>query len=282
MASVISNSRIYSILVGGFRTQILEAGDRSLPTVLMVHDGAFGTDADLCWAGVIENLSTHFNIIAPDLLGWGGSAKVNFFDRSPYDFRLEHLKSICDVLMLSEPIFVIGSSFGAEIAVRGTAESKWGWNVSKCVAISGTGGRMFRVPGGIEQLSQYEPSLEAAKHLTSLLVSNTDGMEKHFQKRFENSMIPGHWEALSSMRVRNPSRVFVAPEDPWPEPLRTCPKPILFIEGDADPLLESGWSAKMAAIAKMGSNVVVQGGHEPNLDQPKKIAELCLNYFREI
>jgi pimeloyl-ACP methyl ester carboxylesterase len=263
------------------RTRVLEAGDPCAPTVLLVHDGAFGTDALLCWEGVISELENEYHLVAPDLLGWGGSEKVCYFDRSPYDFRLEHLASVCRTLTLDEPVFVIGSSFGAELAVRGTAEPKWAWSVRATVAISGTGGRLFRVPGGIERLSDYTPSLEAAQELTSYFVTSTEGMDDHVRRRYENSLTPGHWESLAALRVRNPTHHPDPPPDAWPEPLRSCEVPILFIEGEDDPLLESGWAQQMSSIAPRGSSEVVPGSHEPNLDQPRLIAELCRTFFAE-
>ena len=267
------------IRAGGFRTRLIEAGQPGRPAVVLVHDGAYGTDAALCWDGVIGELAGEYHVIAPDLVGWGGTDKVCYFDRSPYDFRLEHLAAICQVLGLDEPVFFAGSSFGAELVARGTAERRWGWNVRAAVAITGTGGRLYRVPGGIERLSDYTPSLDAAARLTAMLVSSAEGMEDHFQRRFDNSMIPGHWEALSALGLRNPSAERVVRPEDWPEPLRHCATPILWVEGADDPLLEQGWAAKMAELGDSFSSTVVGGGHEPNLEHPAETGRLLRDYF---
>ena len=267
------------IRAGGFRTRLIEAGEPGRPAVVLVHDGAYGTDAALCWDGVIDQLATDYHVIAPDLIGWGGTDKVCYFDRSPYDYRLEHLAAICGVLGLDDPVFFAGSSFGAEIVARGTAEPRWGWNVRAAVAIAGTGGRLYRVPGGIERLSDYSPSLDAAARLTAMLVSSADGMDDHFQRRFDNSMIPGHWESLSALHVRNPAAGPRTGTDDWPEPLRHCPTPILWVEGADDPLLEQGWAARMAELGDSFSSTVVPGGHEPNLEHPAEVGRLIRDYF---
>ena len=266
------------------RTRVLEAGDPGKPTVVLVHDGAYGTDAALCWDGVIDRLAEHHHVIAPDLIGWGGTDKLCYFDRSPYDYRLEHLGALCHVLGLDEPVFFAGSSFGAELVVRGTAETRWGWNVRAAVAIAGTGGRLYRVPGGIERLSDYTPSLEAAERLTAMLVDSTDGMdglEGHVRRRFDNSMIAGHWEALNALHLRNPSAGPRTVSDDWPEPLLGCSTPVLFVEGASDTLLEQGWAAKMADLGDSFSSLVIDGGHEPNLKHPNQVAELMLDYFAQ-
>ena len=267
------------IRAGGYRTHLLEAGDPERDTVVLVHDGAYGTDAALCWDGVIPELADEYHVIAPDLIGWGGTDKLCYFDRSPYDFRLEHLAAIGGVLGLDEPVFFAGSSFGAELVARGTAEPQWGWNVRAAVAITGTGGRLYRVPGGIERLSDYTPSLEAAARLTAMLVSSAEGLDEHIQRRFDNSMIPGHWEALSALGVRNPAAGPRTSADDWPEPLRHCSTPILWVEGADDPLLEQGWAAKMAEVGDSFSSAVVPGGHEPNLEHPEETGRLIRDYF---
>lgn len=267
---------------GGFGTSYLEAGEPGAPLVVLVHDGAYGTDAALCWGDVIADLQHDHHLIAPDLLGWGGSDKVCYFDRSPYDFRLLHLGAFLRTLEITSPVVVVGSSFGAELAVRGTAMPEWGWPVRGTVAIAGTGGRMFRVPGGIEQLSDYEPSIEAAARITSMLVDSIDGLDDHVRQRYENSLTPGHWEALSALRLRNPAVERSIPPDPWPQPLATCPVRIHFVEGARDPLLEAGWAAKMAEITLHGSSEVVEGSHEPNIDHPAAVAAIVRAFVADL
>ena len=262
------------VRAGGHRTGLLEAGHPDLPTVVLVHDGAYGTDAALCWEGVIAELSADHHVLAPDLIGWGATDKLCYFDRSPYDYRLEHIAAVCDALAPDEPVFFAGSSFGAELVVRGVAEPRWGWRARAAVAIAGTGGRLFRTPGGIEQLSDYTPSPQAAARLTGFLVTSVEGMGEHIRRRFENSLAPGHWESLRALHLRNPAVERTPPPDDWPEPLRGCPTPILFVEGAHDPLLDSGWAAAMAELSPAFSAEVVPGSHEPNLEHPADTARL--------
>ncbi len=273
------NWRDTFIRAGGIRTRVIEAGDPAGPPVVLVHDGAFGTDSMLCWEGVIAELADAYRVVAPDLIGWGGTDKLCYFDRSPYDYRLEHLAAVCRVLALDEPVCFAGSSFGAELVARGVAEPRWGWNARAALAITGTGGRLYRVPGGIERLSDYTPSPEAARRLTELLVHSTVGLNEHVQRRFEISMMPGHWEALSALGLRNPSAEPAVRSEDWPEPLLDCRVPILWVEGADDPLLEQGWAAKMAELSDSFSSAVVPGGHEPNIEHPAATGRLIRDFF---
>jgi pimeloyl-ACP methyl ester carboxylesterase len=276
----VSDARVLFVRAGGFRTAVYEAGQGNAETLLLIHDGAYGTDAALCWDRVAAALADEFHVLAPDLLGWGGSDKVNYFDRSPYDFRLQHIGALCSTLGLDEPVHFAGVSFGAELVCRGVAQSRWGWPVRSAVAITGTGGRMFRVPGGIEKLSDYTPSLEAAARITGMLVESLDGLDEHVLRRYQNSLTPGHWEALSSLRIRNPAVERAPVVDDWPEPLTRCQTPILFVEGRSDELLEHGWATAMAEVAGNGEAVVIAGGHEPNIDHPDAVARTIADFCR--
>ncbi|MEX0663282.1 MAG: alpha/beta hydrolase [Acidimicrobiia bacterium] len=271
--------RSFFLRAGGFRTHVVEAGNPSSPALMLIHDGAFGTDAMLCWEDVIRELGQDFHIYAPDLLSWGKSQKIHFFDRSFYDFRLEHLGALCAVLDMTEPLYLAGSSFGAELVVRAAAQTCWQIPVKAAVAITGTGGADFRNDDVLEQLIDYTPSLEEAARVTAMLVVSTDGLEDHIRRRYENSLVSGHFEALDAVRLVNPTTgVLTLPPDEWPAPLEGCMVPIHFVEGSQDLLLEPGWAEKMAARIPNGSSQVLESSHEPNIDQPEIVAEI----FREV
>ncbi len=73
------------------------------------------------------------------------------------------------------------------------------------------------------------------------MVASADGMDEHIRRRYENNLVPGHWEALRALHLRNPA--VEPPPDDWPERLRGCATLVLFVEGEDDPLLDSGWAA---------------------------------------
>src|SRR5262249_7257163 len=63
--------------VDDLQTQYFEAGEGE-PLVLL-HGGEFGGGAEFCWENNIFELARHYRVIAPDLLGFGGTAKVHDF-----------------------------------------------------------------------------------------------------------------------------------------------------------------------------------------------------------
>jgi pimeloyl-ACP methyl ester carboxylesterase len=277
-----SNSVVFKkkeIKAGGFNTAYLEAGNPQHPTLVLVHDGAYGTTAELCWGPMIASLAAHFHVLAPDLLGWGGTDKVTFFDRSPYAFRVVHLLDWCRAVGVSRAHFA-GASFGGSLILRALTSAGAAFPASKVISISGTGGP-FRLASGIQALAEYEPSLEAAERLTALLVPDTSKLTVHIQQRYENSLIPGHWETLSAPRLHNPALSKAPPKDNLFEALEHVSRPVLFIEGTRDVLLEPGWADALSSHTPGSEVLKLDHGHEPNINAPDELAREMLRFLLE-
>lgn len=263
---------------GGFGTSYLEAGDPAAAAVVLIHDGAFGTTAELCWGRVIQRLATEFHVLAPELLGWGDTDKVVFLDRSPYAFRVPHIAAWCREVAVDRAAFV-GVSFGGSLLLRALTDVTRPWPVSRAVSISGTGGPL-RLPAGTQALGDYDPSPEAAARLTGLLVDDVAALGEHIEQRYENSLAPGHWEAMKAPGLKNPAVVRNAPADPFLESLRSVDVPLLFVEGRTDQLLEHGWSKTLAELAPAATAVELDHGHEPNIDAPDHLVDVLLPFLK--
>lgn len=265
-----------SVVAGGFNTRYLEAGDNAKPALVLIHDGAFGTTAELCWREVIAELSPHYHIFAPELLGWGGTDKAVFFDRSPYAARIPHIAAFAREVGLGTADYV-GSSFGGSLILRAVAAGN-PWGIRRGISISGSGGP-YRMPSGVEALSNYTPSLEAAEKLTALIVGSTAGLADHIRERHENSLIPGHWEALTAPRLKNPAVARAATADDYLDRLKQTPLPLLLVAGARDPLLEPGWADKLAALSPNLTAVTMDAGHEPNIECPGETCRLIRDFL---
>ncbi|NMM90745.1 hypothetical protein B2J88_41550 [Rhodococcus sp. SRB_17] len=266
-----------SVIADGFHTTYLEAGNPQHDTIVLVHDGGFGTTAELCWGDVIPLLSTQFHVLAPELLGWGGTDKAVFFDRPPYSPRVKHVAAFCQELGVDRAHFV-GASFGGSMVLRAVSDPTKPWPAIRAVSISGTGGP-YRLPEGIAALADYTPSLEDAARMTGYMVRSLDGLDDHIQQRYENSLIPGHWEAMNATRLSNPVAPRKQTVDPFLDNLAQIDVPLLLIEGRHDELLESGWSKKLADLTPHAQATEVDYAHEPNIDAPEETARLVIEFL---
>ncbi|NVN00185.1 alpha/beta hydrolase [Arthrobacter sp. SDTb3-6] len=97
---------------GGVRTRYLEAGDRSNPSVILLH-GTAGSLENFC--ANYDALSQNYHVLGLDLLGCG------YTDKPDFDYRIadyaEHVRDFMDALGL-ETAALIGVSLGSWVAAR--------------------------------------------------------------------------------------------------------------------------------------------------------------------
>ena len=103
--------------LGWISASYLEAGEGNGPTIMLVHDGAYGSDSELTWGRFMPLLSDDHHVIAPDLIGFGQSEKAYFIGQSPFDQEINFLFWLCEELALSNVHFV-GASFGGGVHDR--------------------------------------------------------------------------------------------------------------------------------------------------------------------
>lgn len=264
------------IKVGGFNTRYIEAGTPGNSQLVLLHDGGFGATAKLSWGDVIDLLGGEFHIFAPELLGWGGTDKAVFLDRSPYQGRIPHITDFVAAIGIENATFV-GASFGGSMILRAAVESGNPWKIRKAVSISGTGGP-FRSESGMEALSELSPDIESARRFVELVVGHTEGMENQIEGRLEGCLIPGHWESMMAPRIKNPALSRSGLKDPYLEQIRSLSIPTLLVSGKADPLVEGDWAKRLAALSDKITTLELEAGHEPNIDKPELVADLIRQY----
>ena len=100
------------VVLHGHRITYREAGDPTLPVLLLVHGI---TSSSATWEPVIPALAEHVHVIAPDLLGHGAS------DKPRADYSLGALASgLRDLLAFlgHDRVAVVGHSLGGGVAMQ--------------------------------------------------------------------------------------------------------------------------------------------------------------------
>lgn len=264
-----------TIAIGGsIDTSYLSAGDRANPTIVLIHDGGFGSDAESCWRLLIEALSDRYHLVAPDLLGHGSSSKVYFFDRPASVQRMQQVASLCEAVGVSEAAFV-GASHGGSMVLEAATAAAPLWPITRAVSIAGSGGRAKR-DEAFERIRAIHPSADGARELLGCLVEDPSEHVAEIGERHRRFHVPGHWETLNAARLRNPAIDHPPPSARTPG---TASVPVLLIEGADDPLLHPGWAAGLAQ--ELGATAVtVPGRHCPHLDRPVLVASVIDDFLR--
>ncbi len=98
--------------VDGVRVHYQEAGENSGPPIILIHGLASST---LVWSKVfLEFAAEGFRVIAPDLLGYGYSAKPRDFDYT-ITAQARMVERLLDKIGLDRAI-IVGSSYGGAVA----------------------------------------------------------------------------------------------------------------------------------------------------------------------
>jgi 2-hydroxymuconate-semialdehyde hydrolase len=264
-----------SVVVDGLDTGYLEAGSGA--PVVLLHGGEFGAGAELGWERTIGALARRHRVLAPDMLGYGDSAKVvDFVDGR--GLRIRHVASFCAAMGVVSAPFV-GNSMGAINLLTDLTSDTPVLPVSRLVLVCG-GGQIQRNEHA-DALYEYDGSFEAMRRIvTALFFDPTYAADDEYvRRRHESSIAPGAWESIAAARFRRPG---VTPP-PTPSTERAYERisvPTLVIEGGGDKLLPPGWAAGIAGrIAGAGSAVVDRAGHCPQLEQPDVVNELLLQFL---
>ncbi len=209
----------------------------------MLHGGEFGVSAELGWENNIAALAAHHRVLAPDMLGFGESAKVIDFNDGR-GMRIRHIARFCDAVGVESAHFV-GNSMGAvNMFVDATSESPV-LPARSMVTICG-GGEIQRNEYSAA-LYDYDATLSGMRRIVEALFHDPSypADDAYVQRRYESSIAPGAWEALAAARFRRPG--LEPPSLPSSaRPYERIAVPTLVVEGECDKLLPPGWAAEIA------------------------------------
>ena len=263
--------------VDGLATCYLEAG--SGDPVVLLHGGEFGVSAELGWERTIGALAEHYRVLAPDMLGFGDSAKVVDFNDGR-GMRIRHIARFCEVLGVESAHFV-GNSMGAINLFVDLTSTEPLLPVRSFVAICGGG--QIQQSEHMTALYDYDATVDGMRRIVTALFADPayPADDEYVRRRYESSIAPGAWEALAAARFRRPGL-----EPPAsPSSSRAYDRigvPTLVVEGARDKLLPPGWAAQIAdQIAGAKSAVVPDAGHCPQIEQPDVLNRLLLEFLKE-
>ena len=237
-----------TVVINDLETRYLSGGPDDAPTVVFLHDGAWGASSDVTWGAVLPLAAERFRVIAPDLLGFGGSAKSIRFDQSPFGFRLRHVFALLDHLGVAGPVHLVGNSFGGSLALRALTDPSLRDRIASVATISGTGGP-WRTEAAA-QLGPFDGTEADTRSIVELLCDDFDGIDAQVAARHRWAAAPGHFVSMMAIHQPVPEPLQAAAAG-GPLPRRSLAgveTPVLLFECTEDPLVEAGWTAHLAAL----------------------------------
>lgn len=196
-----------SILASGIPTNLHDTGrDPGGGTVLLIHGSGPGVSAWANWRLTIPALSTHFRVIAPDVVGFGYTERTV----ASYDLQTwtAHVVGVLDALGIDRA-HVVGNSFGGSLALSLAIHHP---DRVRRLGLMGAVGLDFPITPGLDAVWGYEPSVESMAELLRIFTATpAPGLQELAELRYQASIRPGVQEAYAAM--------FPAPRQRWVEAL---------------------------------------------------------------
>lgn len=262
-----------TITAADHRTNIHRAGAGA--PVALLHGSGAGVSAWANFGAVIEPLSRHFDVIAPDIAGFG-QTELKPDAHYTIMFWVEHFTGILDALEI-EKISVVGNSFGGALGLMTAINHPE--RIDKLVLLGTPCGR-FPMTDGLRAQLEFDGTIEGMRRAVSYFPHDDSIItEELIQRRFEAATRGGALEAFR--------KLMPPPEGDTPEVrgipeklLRNVKHQALILHGREDRLVPHGRALDMHAWLE-NSDLVSFGrcGHWVQIERERAFLDLVTTFL---
>ena len=243
-APTLSASRVE---VAGVSTAVIDTGTpvaAAAPPVLLLHGSGPGVTASANWRPIIPALSTDRRVIAPDQLGFGGTAtgERRTYGRAAWT---EHALALLDTLGIGT-VDIIGNSMGGAIGLSIAVARP---QAVRRLVLMGSMGVAMALPGGLDAVWGYPSGMEQMRRVIGLFAHNRDLItDELVELRYRASIDPPVRESWAAM--------FPAPRQRWVDDLAlpgaelaSITAPVLLVHGREDRVVP--WRSSSAQLVDL-------------------------------
>lgn len=262
-----------TIVAGGIETSYLEAGAGE--PVVMLHGSGPGVSALANWQHNIGVLSRRFRVLAPDIVGFGATARPGDV---VYSLRTwtDHIWAFLDALGL-EKVAIVGNSLGGRIALQ-MATDRPG-RIARMV-LMGAPGVGMTITAGLAALRAYEPSPDAMRDLLRSYFAVDPAMitDELVEIRYQASIVDGAYQAYRAMFFdpRHAGSQLGITEDE----VRAITTPTLLVHGREDKVVPVHVSVTMLGLLPNADlHVFSACGHWTQIERADEFSALVTDYL---
>ena len=221
--------------VAGVSTALIDVGpDESgagtgYPPVLLLHGSGPGVTAAANWRPVIPALSENHRVLAPDQLGFGGTAtgEPRTYGRQAWT---EHALALLDTLGVGT-VDIIGNSMGGAVALS-IARARP--HAVRRIVLMGSMGVAMALPAGLNTIWGYTPGVPQMREVIGLFA--------HDRRLITDELVELRYQASLRPEVRDSwQAMFPEPRQRWVDDLAlsgaelaSVAVPVLLVHGRDD------------------------------------------------
>ena len=236
-----------SVDVAGVSTALIDTGTpvgAAAPPVLLLHGSGPGVTATANWRPIIPALSASCRVVAPDQLGFGGTAtgERRTYGRAAWT---DHALSLLDTLGIGT-VDIIGNSMGGAIALSIAAARP---QAVRRLLLMGSMGVAMALPQGLDAVWGYTPGAEQMRRVIGLFAHNRDLItDELVELRYSASLDPPVRDSWAAM--------FPEPRQRWVDDLAlsgaalaVLGAPVLLVHGRDDRVVP--WRSSSAQLVDL-------------------------------
>ncbi len=220
------------LAVAGVSTAVIDTGTPEgavAPPVLMLHGSGPGVTATANWRPIIPAVSADRRVIAPDQLGFGGTAtgEHRTYGRAAWT---DHALALLDTLETGT-VDIIGNSMGGAVALSIAVARP---DAVRRIVLMGSMGVAMALPAGLDAVWGYTPGVEQMRQVIGLFAHNrTLVTDELVEMRYQASVNPPVRDSWAAM--------FPEPRQRWVDDLAlsgaelgAVSAPVLMVHGRDD------------------------------------------------
>lgn len=270
------------VTIHGHDVGYRRAGPEDAETILLIH-GLAGSSKT--WDGVIDDLADHHDVIAPDLLGHGESAKPRGdYSLGAFASGLRDFLTVLDV----DRVTIVGHSFGGGVAMQLAYQHP---HFIDRLVLVGSGGlgrevspllRLLALPGAeyLMPIGIPKPIVDRASDVGRFLG----------RRNIRSERLGEFWRAYSSLAGAENRRAFVKTMRGVIEPggqtidardrlYLAARVPIMIVWGDRDGVIPVKHAYEAHELVENSRLEILEGiGHFPHVEAPDQFVRVLLDF----